>query len=189
MTTTSISAQLADYVELADRLSPLLPDVQRVAAVMIDRLGAGGAVYSFGNGGSAADAQHLTGELAGHFRRDRRALRAATIGADPVLLTAIGNDYAFSDVFSRPLSALAGPEDVVCAFTTSGESPNVVEALRVSRERGAVTVVFAGGRGGAALGLADHVLQVPSSDTARIQEVHTLLVHLISDRVDEWAAA
>lgn len=186
---SSTEDQLADYAALGRRVADLAPEVDRVAALLIERLAGGGTVYSLGNGGSAADAQHLTGELAGHFRADRRALRAVTIGADPVLLTAIGNDYAFDDVFSRPLSALAGRGDVVCAFTTSGESCNVVGAIRTARERGATTVAFVGGSGGRAARLADHVLLVPSGDTARIQEVHTLFIHLISDRIDAWAAA
>lgn len=187
--TATLEDQLADYRALAGRLDALLPQIEKVAALLRARLAAGGTVYSFGNGGSAADAQHLTGELAGHFRRDRAALRAVTIGADPVLTTAIGNDYDFTQVFARPLASLAGPGDVAVGFTTSGSSPNVVAALVAARANGAATVLFGAGEGGPARQHADVALLIPSTDTARIQEAHTLCLHLISDVLDEWAAA
>jgi len=104
------------------------------------------------------------------------------------VLTCVGNDYSYDEVFSRQVEALARPGDVVVAFTTSGRSANVVSALRAARDNGAVTMLFGGGDGGPARAHADHALLVPSGTTARIQEMHTLLLHVISEMVDAWAA-
>ena len=181
-------AQLDDHVEVGARARDLLPGVAAVAAAMRRTFTAGGRAYTMGNGGSAADAQHLTGELIGHYRRDRRPLPVVTLSTDTTVLTCIANDYDFSETFSRQIEALARPEDVVIAFTTSGNSANVVNALRAARDAGATTVLFGGGSGGLALEYADHSLLAPSTETARIQEVHTLMLHLISEELDAWAA-
>ena len=125
--------------------------------------------------------------MVGRFKRERRPLPAVTLSTDPTVMTCIANDYRFDDVFSRQLLALARPGDVVAAFTTSGRSPDVVDALRVARERGATTVLFGGGDGGPAAAHADHALLVPSTTTARIQEMHTFLLHAVSEVVDLWA--
>jgi D-sedoheptulose 7-phosphate isomerase len=155
---------------------------------MCSRFAAGAHVYCFGNGGSAADAQHLTGELIGHYKRNRRALPAVTLTTDSTVMTCIANDYGYADVFARQISALARPGDVVAAFTTTGRSPNVVAGLEAARAAGAVTVLFGGRSGGPASAYADHVLLAPSEETPRIQEMHTLMLHMISEHVDSWAA-
>lgn len=185
-----MSAQLADHVATAQAMSALLPQVDAVAEVLCRAFGRGrpGLLMTFGNGGSAADAQHLTGEIIGHYKHDRRALPAITLSTDPTVMTCIANDYNFADVFARQVSALAGPGDVVVAFTTSGRSTNVVSALREAQRTGATTVLFAGGDGGPAKEYADHALLVPSTSTPRIQEMHTLMLHVISEKVDAWAA-
>ena len=183
-----MSADLAEHVTTARATEALLPAATAVAELLCERFAAGGVLYTFGNGGSAADAQHLSGEMIGRFKRERRPLPAVTLSTDPTVLTCIANDYRFDDVFSRQLAALARPGDVVAAFTTSGRSPDVVEALRVARERGATTVLFGGGDGGPARPHADHALLVPSTVTARIQEMHTFLLHAVSEVVDVWAA-
>ena len=180
--------ELADHVEVGAAASALLPTVVELGRVLIDAFEGDHIVYTFGNGGSAADAQHLTGELIGHYRRDRRPLPAVTLTTDATVTTCIANDYAFDEVFARQLSALARPGDVVIAFSTSGQSANVVGGLRAARERGATTVLFGGGDGGPAADLADHRLIVGSSATPRIQEVHTFLLHAVSELVDAWAA-
>jgi D-sedoheptulose 7-phosphate isomerase len=161
--------------------------VQRVGEVLIRALGRRNILYTFGNGGSAADAQHLTGEIIGHYVRDRRPLGAVTLSADPSALTCIANDFDFSEVFARQVEALVRPGDVVAAFSTSGISPNVVSGLERARAGGATTVLFGGGDGGEALEFADHALLVPSTSTPRIQEAHTFLLHAISEMVDAWA--
>jgi D-sedoheptulose 7-phosphate isomerase len=169
-------------------MTALLPEIESVAELLIRTFSAGGVLYTMGNGGSAADAQHFTGELVGHYRRDRRPLPAVTLSTDATVVTCIANDYGYDDVFTRQVRALARTGDVVAAFTTSGESPNVVRALREARAARAVTVLFGGGTGGAAAAHADHLLLAPSCATPRIQELHTLMLHLISERLDAWAA-
>ncbi|SDS23386.1 phosphoheptose isomerase [Friedmanniella luteola] len=183
-----MSDDLTEHVRTAEATAALLPAVRAVAELLCTRFAAGGFLYTLGNGGSAADAQHLTGEMVGRFKRERRPLPAVTLSTDPTVLTCIANDYRFDDVFSRQLRALARPGDVVVAFTTSGRSPDVVDALRVARERGAATVLFGGGDGGPAAAHADHPLLVPSTVTCRIQEMHTFLLHAVSEVVDRWAA-
>lgn len=180
--------QLACYLDAGRATEALLPRVLEVAALLCDRFAAGGSAWTFGNGGSAADAAHLSGELIGHYRRDRRPLPCLTLGVDAVVTTCTANDYDFTDVFARQLTAVARPGDVVCAFTTSGRSQNVLAGLRAARTAQATTVVFGGGDGGPAAELADHLLLSPATATARIQEVHTLMIHLISEQVDAWAA-
>lgn len=186
---TSASTGLREHLAVAEALLDRADDVDLVAALLCERLASGHVVYSFGNGGSAADAQHLTGELVGHYRLDRRPVAAVTLSTDPSVLTCIANDYGFDEVFARQVTALARPGDVVTAFTTSGGSPNVVRGLAAARDAGATTLLFAGGDGGAARVHADVVLLAPSTSTPRIQEMHTLMLHLISDTVDAWAAA
>ncbi|MGN6272651.1 MAG: D-sedoheptulose-7-phosphate isomerase [Protaetiibacter sp.] len=179
--------QLADHRDVAERAAALLPEVRRAADTLIRAFQAGGILYTFGNGGSAADAQHFTGELIGHYKRDRRPLPAVTLSTDTTTMTCIANDYSFDDVFARQVQALARPADVVAAFTTSGRSANVVTALAAARAAGATTVLFGGGGGGPALEHADIALVVPSSTTPRIQEMHTFMLHAISEMIDAWA--
>ena len=179
--------QLADHRDVAERAAALLPEVRRAADALVSAFTAGGILYTFGNGGSAADAQHFTGELIGHYKRDRRPLPAVTLSTDTTTMTCIANDYSFDDVFARQVQALARPSDVVAAFTTSGRSANVVTALAAARAAGATTLLFGGGDGGPALEHADIALVVPSSTTPRIQEMHTFMLHAISEMIDAWA--
>ena len=183
-----LAQHLADHVATARALPSLLPDLERVADVLVSAFERGGRLYTFGDGGSAADAQHLAGELIGRYKRERRPLPAVALSTDPSVMTCIGNDYGYEDVFARQVVALAGPDDVVAGFTTSGSSQNVVAGLAAAREAGATTVLFTGEKRGVAAEHADHVLAAPSSVTARIQEMHLLLLHLLSERLDAWAA-
>jgi D-sedoheptulose 7-phosphate isomerase len=148
-------------------------------------LKAGGKVLVFGNGGSAADAQHFAAELVGRFARDRIALPALALTTDPSIVTAVGNDLGFDAIFRRQVEAHGRPGDVAIGITTSGQSPNVVEALRVARERGLVTVGLTGRSGGKVAFLVDHLIDVPHHDTARIQEVHAMVVHVLCQIVEE----
>lgn len=183
-----LARQLADHVETARAVETLLPSVEDLGQALCRTFAAGGRLYTFGNGGSAADAQHLAAELVGRYRRERRPLPAAALSVDPSVVTCIGNDYDFADVFARQVTALARPGDVVAGFTTSGRSANVVRGLAAARDVGATTVLFAAGDGGDAARHADHGLLVPSTTTARTQEMHLLLLHLVSEWVDAWAA-
>jgi D-sedoheptulose 7-phosphate isomerase len=180
---------LAEHVELASGLRDLLPAAAKVGALVISTYERGGRVFACGNGGSAADAQHLAAELIGRYSRERRPLAATALSVDPSVVTCIGNDYSFDVVFARQVQALVRSGDVLVAFTTTGRSANVVQGLAAAREQGATTVLFTGGDGGAASAHADHALVVPSTTTARIQEMHLLLLHLVIEQVDSWAAA
>ncbi|MDR0416913.1 MAG: SIS domain-containing protein [Propionibacteriaceae bacterium] len=188
-TAATVRAHLEQHQAAAQAMAPLLAEVAAVADRVIACYTGGGVVYTCGNGGSAADAQHFSGELIGRYRRDRRPLAAVTLTADPSVWTCIANDYSAEAVFARQVEALAKPGDVVCGFTTSGRSPNVVAALRAAQAKGAVTVLFAGAQAGLAGAYADHVLSAPAPTTPRVQELHTLMLHMISDVVDAWAAA
>jgi len=183
-----LARELAEHVTLASRAAELLPELRKVGSRLVEVYQGGGRLFTFGNGGSAADAQHLAAELVGRYRRERRPLPALALTVDPSVLTCIGNDYAYEDVFARQVQAFVGPGDMVTGFSTSGRSPNVVHGLATARERGAVTVLFTGADGGPAAAHADHLLAVPSGTTARIQEMHLLLLHLLSEQVDAWAA-
>jgi D-sedoheptulose 7-phosphate isomerase len=181
-------AELEEHLAVAREVAGLLPLLAEVGDRVCAALDAGGRVYTFGNGGSAADAQHLAGELVGRYKRNRRPLPAISLSVDPSVLTCIANDYAYEDVFGRKVEALVGPRDVVIAFSTSGESANVVRGLTAARQVRATTVLFTGGDGGAARQQADLALVVPSTTTARVQEMHVLLLHLLSERIDLWAS-
>ena len=179
---------VAEHVALVGRIEELLPQVDDVARRLIDAYANGGRVYTFGNGGSAADSQHFAEELVGRFKRERRPLAAQSLAVDSAALTCIANDYSYDDVFSRQVQGFARPDDVVVGFTTSGRSQNVVRGLAAARDAGATTVLFTGGDGGPAAEHADHALVIPSESTARVQEMHVLLVHLLLEQVDAWAA-
>ncbi|PYQ09615.1 MAG: phosphoheptose isomerase [Acidobacteria bacterium] len=152
---------------------------------MAECLRGGGRVLAFGNGGSAADAQHLAGELVGRFRRDRAALSAIALTTDSSVVTAIGNDMGYESVFRRQVEAHGRPGDVAVGITTSGRSPNVVQALQLARERGLVTMGLTGGGGGRLAGAVDYLIEVPHAETARIQEVHVMVVHVLCQIVEE----
>jgi D-sedoheptulose 7-phosphate isomerase len=159
--------------------------VAATAAAVVASLGAGGTVLVFGNGGSAADAQHVVAELVGRFVKNRRAWPAVALSTDTSILTAVGNDYGFDQVFSRQIEALGRPGDVALGITTSGESPNVLRALEAARARGLVTVALTGKSGGTAGTLAEIHINVPETSTARIQEAHITILHLVCELVDD----
>jgi D-sedoheptulose 7-phosphate isomerase len=157
----------------------------KVGARIAECLRGGGRILAFGNGGSAADAQHLAGELVGRFLRDRAALSAIALTTDPSVVTAIGNDMGYEAVFRRQVEAHGRPGDVAVGITTSGRSPNVVQALQLARERGLVTVGLTGNGGGRLAGLVEYLIDVPHAETPRIQEVHAMVVHVLCQIVEE----
>src|SRR3982750_1914142 len=179
---------LAEHRDVLARMDALLPAVESVAQAIVQAYTADRRVYTFGNGGSAADSLHFAEELVARFKRERRPLAAQSLAADPTALTCIANDYECDDVFARQVRAFARGGDVAIGFTTSGRSPNVVRALADAREAGATTILFTGGAGAPARDHADVALVVPSDSTARVQEMHVLLLHVILDAVDAWAA-
>src|SRR4051794_21500015 len=179
---------LAEHAALVARVEGLLPHVDELARTLIAAFGDGGRVYTFGNGGSATEAAHFAEELVGRYLRERRPLPAQSLAVDGSALTCIANDFSYDEVFERRVAAYVREGDVVVGFSTSGRSPNVVRGLAAARELGATTVLFGGGSGGPAADHADVALAVPSDSTARVQELHVLLLHLVLDQVDEWAA-
>ena len=182
-------AQLAEYVDAGTAMMGRLPEVLAVAWLMRDTFDAGGTVFTFGNGGSAADAQHLTGELIGHYRRDRRPLPAVTLTCDATVSTCIANDYDFDDVFARQVQALARPgRPRRCLLDVGTIARMSSRGLTTGRARGAATVLLCGESAGPAGVHADVVLAAPATQTARIQELHTLMLHVISEFVDASAA-
>ena len=184
-----LAAEWDEHLRVAADARALLPTVAALAARITDALAADGAVIAFGNGGSAAEAQHLAGELLGRFRATRRPLAAMALSTDPSVVTCIANDFGFDDLFARQLEALARPGDVAMGITTIGRSENVVRGLRAARARDALAVAWTGADPGPAGAEAEIVLAAPSSTTARIQEVHTLAMHAICVAIDAWDAS
>ena len=182
-----LDGQLDRHSEVAAAMRAELPAVQAVADELIRRLSMGGVLYTFGNGGSAADAQHLAGELIGRYLRERRPLPAVALIGDGAVVSCIANDYSYDDVFARQVSALARPQDMVVGFSTSGTSPTVVKGLAAARANGACSVAFTSTRGRELAAAADLAVVVPADETARIQEMHVLALHLVSELVDHWA--
>jgi phosphoheptose isomerase len=174
---------VADHAEL---LGPSLAAAEAAAAELTRALACGGKVLLCGNGGSAADAQHVAGELVGRFRRDRRGLAALALTTDSSTLTAIANDMGFEHVFARQVEALGRAGDVLVVITTSGSSPNILAALDAARSRGMRTVVLTGARG-AGLG-ADVVVAVAETDVPRIQELHLRIEHVLCELVEDALA-
>lgn len=159
-------------------------ELERAAGVISAALAAGGKVLSFGNGGSATDAQHLAGELVGRFLKERRALAAVALTTDTGILTALGNDYGFDAVFARQVEAIGRPGDVAFGISTSGASTNVTRGLAVAKERGLTTIALTGKDGGEVGRGADVHLNVPSASTPRVQEVHRTILHVLCELIE-----
>lgn len=179
------SGHLAEHHAVFSRLDALVADVTRAAQRMADCLRQGGKLMFCGNGGSAADAQHLASELTGRFVADRRPLAAMALSTDSSALTSIANDYAFDQVFERQLRGLGRAGDVLIAISTSGNSANVVRAVAAARELRIDTIGLLGRDGGMLRPLCDIALVVPSETTARIQEVHIFLGHTLCAMVEQ----
>ena len=179
------AAALSEHLAVAGRLADAGPLLERIAGVLVDCLRGGGKVLLLGNGGSAADAQHIAAELLGRFKRDRRALPAIALTTDTSTLTAVGNDLGFERVFARQVEALLRPGDVLWVLSTSGDSPNVLEAVRCAARIGPAAIIgFTGESGGRLAPLCSHVLRVPHRSSDRIQECHQLAYHYLCERIE-----
>ena len=178
-----IKAQHVMHAMSADEI--LLATLERAAAACIDCLQRGGKILLAGNGGSAADSQHIAGEFVSRFAFDRPGLPAVALTTDTSIITAIGNDYGYEKLFARQVQAHGKKGDVFIAFTTSGKSPNILLALREARAQGLVCVGLTGNRGGTICELCDYLLEVPHADTPRIQEGHSVLGHILCGLVEE----
>lgn len=186
---TSVSRQLLvegleEHLQLVEKLESAFGLLSDTADRMSLTLQAGHMVFWCGNGGSAADCQHLAAELVGRFRRERKGLASIALTTDSSVLTSIGNDYGYEYVFARQVEALCRPGDFLVGISTSGNSSNVCAAISKAREIGAYTFAMTGNGGGRLATLADACLEVPSSHTARIQESHILVGHLLCDLIE-----
>lgn len=175
---------IKDSVRAIEAVGTLETECLNAATLIADRLKYGNKVMACGNGGSAADSSHFTTELLCRFEGDRKALAAISLTADPSFLTAAANDYDFTRVFARQIEGLGKPGDVLVAFSTSGNSANVIAALHAARERGIHTIAMLGRNGGEARGLAEIEIIVPDPVTARIQEGHKLILHLLCGLIE-----
>ena len=176
---------LAEHQRAFERLAALDTDVDRAGQLIAKSLAEGGKLLSCGNGGSAADAQHIASELTGRFLKDRRPLAAIALTTDTSALTCIGNDYSFDEVFARPLRGLGRQGDVLFAISTSGNSANVRRAAEAARELGITVIGLLGRNGGAIKALSDVAIVVPNDVTARIQEAHLLIIHTLCGLVEQ----
>lgn len=182
--TGSIQASIA-VKERLSRSADVVSSIAKVSELLIDTFQRGNKVLLFGNGGSAADAQHIAAEFVGRFAFDRRALPALALSVNTSCVTAIGNDYGFDQVFSRQIEALARAGDTAIGISTSGSSPNVVAGLSLCREKGLNTVALTGCTGGKLKNVVDYCICVPSNETPRIQECHIVIGHIISEIVEQ----
>ncbi len=180
---------ISEFTASADLLNDMATHcceaVLEVGRLLANTMVSGKKILIFGNGGSAADAQHFAAELVGHYRRDRQPLPALALTTDTSALTAIGNDMGFDQVFVRPVFAFAQPGDVVIGISTSGHSVNVLEALKTAHEKGALTVALIGEDDSGVASIADLVIAVPSKATPRIQEAHTVIIHILCDMIEQ----
>jgi D-sedoheptulose 7-phosphate isomerase len=163
---------------------PYIREVHSAVELLVACFKTGGKLLVFGNGGSSADAQHFCGELVGRFKCERQALPALALSANQAVLTAWGNDYSFETVFSRQVQAFGKPEDIAFGISTSGNSPNVVEGLRVARGRGLATIGLSGKGGGQMSAWCDVLMAVPLVETPRIQEIHLITYHAICEAIE-----
>ena len=174
-----VSRMLSEAERTMASMRRLAPSIAKTGALIATRLGRGGKILTAGNGGSAADAMHLAEELVGSFKSNanRKSLSAVALTADGTLLTCIANDFGYEEVFSRQVEGLGRRGDVLVLFTSSGDSENLLRAVRSARKKGVTTIGLLGKGGGKLKGKADHEIIVPSRSTARIQEVHTFILH------------
>ena len=188
-TTEIFDHAITQHLKVIQALPEQLPVLNRIASEMTRAILNGKKILWCGNGGSAADSQHLAAELVGRFLKERRGLPSIALTTNTSILTAIGNDYGYEHVFRRQIEALGSPGDVVVGLSTSGNSENVCLALTAARDLGAYTVAFTGEQGGALAGIADETLRIASSQTPRIQEGHILCGHMLCDFVERCVHA
>ena len=176
-----LTGEHAAHMAMYNALAPLFPLISDVGIKMQECIKNGGKILLMGNGGSAADSQHIAAEIVGRFKKERKGMPAIALTTDTSILTSVGNDYGYDYIFARQIEALCRPEDLVIGFTTSGNSANVVNAMQAAKEIGAVTVGLTGGTGGKLTAISDFNLIMPSNVTARIQEAHIFVGHCLCE--------
>ncbi|MBI4655521.1 MAG: D-sedoheptulose 7-phosphate isomerase [Elusimicrobia bacterium] len=180
-----ISAAVQQHLAALDSLRENLPEIRKIARLVTKILKRGGSVFLCGNGGSAADSQHIAAELVGRFKKDRKALAAAALTTDTSVLTSLGNDYGFEKIFERQVEALAKKGDVLIAISTSGNSPNALNAVKKARLMKVHTVGLLGGDGGKIKKFCDIPVVIGSDNTARIQEMHIFAGHILCELIED----
>ena len=180
-----IQSNLEEHNEVLNQLYSLEVSIERVAKILICSLKENKTIFWCGNGGSASDSQHLTGELIGRFKGDREPLKSISLNADTAVMTCIVNDYGYDHIFSRQIEALGTERDILIGISTSGNSNNINNAFRMANEKKLHTIGFLGKGGGEALKLVNHSILIPSSSTARIQEMHITVGHILCDLIEK----
>ena len=180
-----INKHIQEHNDVLDSIAKLDESIEKVANGFISCLKKGGTIFWCGNGGSASDSQHLAGELVGRFVGERRPLKSIALTADSAVMTCIVNDYGYEHIFSRQIEALGSKGDVLVGITTSGNSKNVLNAFEVAKNKGVRTIGLLGKAGGMAKNLVDESIIVSSNTTARVQEMHILIGHILCDLIEE----
>lgn len=176
-----LKGEHAAHVAMFNALEPLFPLISDVGIAMQNCIKNGGKILLMGNGGSAADSQHIAAEIVGRYKKERKGLAAIALTTDTSILTSVGNDYGYDYIFARQIEGLCRPEDMVIGITTSGNSKNVVSAIEAANEIGATTVGLTGGSGGKLTALCNYNIVVPADVTARIQEAHIFIGHCLCE--------
>jgi len=186
---SAFTEQLDHHITVMRSLRQLAPMVEAVGQRWVEALTKGGKIILMGNGGSAADAQHIAAELVGRYLNERQGLPAIALTTDTSILTAVSNDYGYHAVFSRQVEALARPEDITVGYSTSGNSDNICSAIRIAHKMGCYCVALTGATGGKLIHLADSCICVDATETPRIQEAHAFIGHMLCDYVDRAFAS
>ncbi|MDB2703583.1 SIS domain-containing protein [Methylophilaceae bacterium] len=180
-----IKRHILEHQEVLNSIDSLIPSIEKIAFLMINALKNGKTIFWCGNGGSASDAQHLAGELIGRFVSDRMPLKSVALNADSAVMTCIINDYGYEYLFSRQVEGLGTEEDILIGITTSGNSQNVLNALSIANKKNMITIGLLGKGGGKALSIANESVIIDSYSTARIQEMHITIGHILCDLIEE----
>ena len=183
--TISVDKAIDAHIDVVKSIRPMAPAIEALGRTLAESIQEGHKVLFVGNGGSAADAQHLAAEIVGRFEKDRSGLAAIALTTDSSTLTSIANDYGFDSIFSRQVEALGQSGDILVAISTSGNSPNILKAVEAAKTKGLTTIGLLGKTGGELKELVDHPLVVPSDNTARIQEAHILIGHILCQLIEE----
>jgi len=181
----TIEQEINEHIIVAEQMHSLTDDIAKISSICINSIRSGGKILIFGNGGSAADAQHIAAELVGRYKSERKGLPAVALTTDTSALTSIGNDFGYDQIFQRQIEALAKPEDIVIGISTSGNSLNVISALKLSKKKGCKTIGLSGSDGGDMNKICDVNVVVPASDTPRIQEMHILIGHTMCHLIEQ----
>jgi len=186
MNKEEIIGELAEHIGvIGEMISSKAEDIQKMSQMIADAYKKNGKLIIFGNGGSAADAQHIAGELAGRYKMERNSLEVVALTANTCIITAIGNDYGFERVFEKQIEGMAKENDVVIGISTSGNTENVLKAILKAKEKGAKTIAWTGAGGGKLKEAADILLDIPSKNTPRVQEAHMTVGHIICGLVEK----